>query len=136
MYFTIQVKNCNISPYPEKRQICAYLEISYGNSKSDGLGDVVKLFVFQQVADNEVKIRYSRDMYEFCVAHFTGVEGEGKMLSCHFIWSKEDLEGFRANTVDDGPSKIKDIRKLHQIITAHKQCNDIFTRDYACLCNG
>ena len=75
-------------------------------------------------------------MYEFCVANFTGVEGEGKMLSCHFIWSKEDLEGFRANTVDDGPSKIKDIRKLHQIITAHKQCNDIFTRDYACLCNG
>ena len=42
------------------------------------------------------------------------------MLSCHFIWLKdEDLEGFRANTVDDDPGKITGIRKLHQVITKH-----------------
>ena len=74
-------------------------------------------------------------MYEFCVANFTMVEGEGKILSHHFIWLKEDLEAVRANIPDDGHCRIRGIRKLHQIITKPNKCNGVFIREQACLCN-
>ena len=70
-----------------------------------------------EVAANELIITKGRDMYELCVANFTTIEGEGKMLSRHFIWLKEDLEAVRTNIPDDGHCRIKGIRKLHQIIT-------------------
>ena len=92
--------------------------MSYCKSKSDELGNVVKLFVFWEINAIGVKIRNSRDIHNSCVANFTGVEGEGKMLICHFIWLKdEDLECFTANTAD--ADKIKGIRKFHQVITKH-----------------
>ena len=57
------------------------------------------------------------------------------MLICHFLWLKdEDLECFTANTVD--ADKIKGIRKFHQVITKHQQCNGTFAREYSCLCNA
>ena len=94
--------------------------MSYGKSKSDELCGVAILFVFWEFNANGVKIRNSRDINKFCAANVTWVEEEAKMLSCHFIWLKdEDLEGFRANTVDDDPGKITGIRKLHQVITKH-----------------
>ena len=52
-------------------------------------------------------------MYEFCVAIFTIVEVEGKMLSHHFIWLKEeDLEAVRANKPDHGHCRIKGHKKI------------------------
>ena len=92
--------------------------------------------VSREVATNELIIRNGQDMYELCVANFTIVEGEGKMLSRHFIWlKKEDLESVRASIPDDGHCRRKGIRKLHQIITRSNKCNGVFIRVYACLCN-
>ena len=52
-------------------------------------------------------------MYEFCVAIFTIVEVEGKMLNHHFIWLKEeDLEAVRANKPDHGHCRIKGHKKI------------------------
>ena len=119
----------------EKLTVCVYFEASHGKNKSDGLGGVIKSYVSREVGANELIIRNGRDMYEFCVASFTIVEGKGKMLSCHFIWLKEDLEAVRANIADDGHCRIRGMRKLHQVITKSNKRNGVFIRAYACLCN-
>ena len=120
----------------EKLTIRVYFQTSHGKSKTNGLDSVVKSYVLREVAANELIIRNGRDMYEFCVANFTIVEGEGKMLSHHFIWLKEeDLKAVRANIPDDGHCRTRGIRKLHQIITKPSKCNGVLIREYACLCN-
>ena len=53
---------------------------------------------------------------------------EGKMLSHHFIWLKEDLEAVRLSTADDGYCKIRGIRKFHQILTRPNKRNGVFIR--------
>lgn len=97
MHLPIKVQNCNISPCTEiKSYNLFYFETSNGKSMSDELGSVAKSYVSREVAANKLIIRYGWDMYEFCVANFTIVEGKGKMLSHHFIWFKEeDLEAVR-----------------------------------------
>ena len=47
-------------------------------------------------------------------------KGKGKMLGCHFIWLKEDLEAVRESIADDGHHKIRGIRKVHWIIKSNK----------------
>ena len=72
----------------------------------------------REVVANELIIRNGRDIYEFCVANFTIVEGPGKMVSRHFIWLKEeDRETLRTNIADDGCYIIRGVRKLLKIIT-------------------
>ena len=60
----------------EKLTVCVYFETSHWKSKSDGLGSVVKSYVSREIVANELIIRNRQDMYEFCVANFTVVEGE------------------------------------------------------------
>ena len=60
---------------------------------------------------------------------------KGKMLSHHFIWLKEDLQAIRVTIADDGHYKIRQIRKLHQIITKPNKRNSVFIRKNGCLCN-
>ena len=56
------------------------------------------------------------------------------MLSCHFIWLKEqNLELVRVNVADDGHCKQRGIRKLLQIITKPNKSNTVFIREYGCL---
>ena len=45
------------------------------------------------------------------------------MLNRHFIWLKKDLEAVKENIADDSHSKIRGIRKAHQIITNPKKTN-------------
>ena len=51
------------------------------------------------------------------------------MLNRHFVWLKEeDLETVRANVPDDGHCRVRDIRKLLEMITKPNKCNGIFIR--------
>ena len=52
-------------------------------------------------------------------------EGEGKMLGCHLIWLKENLQAVRENLADDGHCKIRGIRKVHRIITKPNKPNGV-----------
>ena len=52
-------------------------------------------------------------------------EGEGKILGCHFIWLKEDLEAVWEIIAHDGHSKIRGIRKVHGIITKPNKPNGV-----------
>ena len=52
-------------------------------------------------------------------------KGEGKMLGCHLIWLKENLQAVRENLADDGHCKIRGIRKVHRIITKPNKPNGV-----------
>ena len=59
-------------------------------------------------------------------------EGEGKMLGCQFMWSKEDLE--TENITDDGHCKIRGIRKVNQIITKPNKPDVVKAYSSSLLC--
>ena len=50
---------------------------------------------------------------------------ERKMLGCHFILLKEDLEAVQENITDDGHCKTKGIRKAHGIIAKSNKPNSV-----------
>ena len=76
----------------EKNLVCVYFETSHWKSKSDGLGSVVKSYVSREIVANELIIRNRQDMYEFCVANFTVVEGETSHGKYHTLSGQKKIQ--------------------------------------------
>ena len=111
-----------------------FCETSHGKSKSDGLGGVIKSFVYRDVCGNEKIIRNAKELYDYCIENLTvhNVENGKPMLNRLFFYiSSEEMTKYRSSFPINKYKSIKVTLKIHQVSTIS---NDKSTMARQCFC--
>ena len=112
-----------------------YFETSHGNSKSDGLGGVVKSFVSRSINSEGTIVRNAMEFYQFCTENLTFRNHDGVVNNrCFILVKPEDLENSREQVAKCPYKMIPGTQKLHQIENRHSMSSGIYVRNYLCTC--
>ena len=115
-----------------------FCETSHGKSKSDGLGGVIKSFVYHNVCGSENIIRNTKELYDYFIENLTvhNVENGKPMLNRLFFYiSSEEMTEYRSSFPINKYKSIKGTLKIHQVTTTSND-KSIMARQCSCGCKS
>ena len=115
-----------------------FCETSHGKSKSDGLGGVIKSFVYRDVCGSEKIIRNAKELYDYCIENLTvhNVENGKPMLNRLFFYiSSEEMTEYRSSFPINKYKSIKGTLKIHQVTTTSND-KSIMACQCSCGCKS
>ena len=109
-----------------------FCEMSHGKSKSDGLGGVIKSFVYHDVCGSEKIIQNAKELHDYCIENLTVHNAETSKLMLNrlfFYISSEEMTEYWSSFPITGTFRI-------HLVTTTSNDKSIMARQCSCGCKS